>query len=62
MGLKTRLETLWNFIDVYLEVDYGYLPKTQMDDKDESCVDEYIQEIKDDFKKMRERGVLNHPL
>ena len=27
-----------------------------MDDKDDSRVDEYIQEIKSDFKKMREKG------
>lgn len=58
MGLKTRLQTLWDFIDENLEVDYGYLPKSHMDDKDDSCVDAYIQEIKDDFKEMRERGVI----
>jgi len=58
MGLTTRLETLWNFIDEHLEVDYGYLPKSHMDDEDDSCVDKYIQEIKDDFKEMRERGVI----
>lgn len=56
MGLKTRLETLWTFIDEHLEVDYGYLPKSYMDD--DSRVDEYIQEIKNDFKRMRERGVI----
>lgn len=59
MGLESRLETLWNFIDEHLEVDYGYLPKSRMDDKDDSRVDVYIQEIKDDFRKMRERGELN---
>lgn len=54
MGLKT----LWDFIDEYLEVDYGYLPKSHMDDKDDSHVDGYIQEIKDDFQAMRERGLI----
>ena len=58
MGLKTRLETLWNFIDEHLEVDYGYMPKSHMDDEDDSRVDEYIEEIKNDFKSMRERGVI----
>ena len=59
MGLKTRLEALWSFIDEHLEVDYGYLPKSHMDDKDDSRVDEYIREIKNDFKCMRKRGVIN---
>ncbi len=54
--MKSRLDKLWVFIDEYLEVDYGYLPKSHMDDKDDSRVNEYIQEIKDDFKEMRERG------
>ena len=54
MGVKTRLETLWDFIDEHLEAEYGYLPRSHMDD--EACVDEYIQEIKDDFEKMREKG------
>lgn len=58
MGLKTRLETLWDFIDENLEVDYGYLPKSDMDDEDDSRVDEYIREIKNDFKSMRESGVI----
>ena len=58
MELKTRLQTLWVFIDEHLEVDYGYLPVSHMDDKDDSRVDEYIQEIKDDFKEMRERGMI----
>jgi len=56
VGLKSRLEALWSFIDEHLEVDYGYIPKSHMDDKDDSRVDEYIQEIKSDFKKMREKG------
>lgn len=56
MGLKSRLEALWSFIDEHLEVDYGYLPESNMNDKDDSRVDEYIQEIKDDFEKMREKG------
>ena len=51
-----RLQTLWNYIEEYLEIDYGYLPEKDMNDKDDSCVDEYIQEIKDDFEKMRENG------
>ena len=54
--MSKRLKKLWNYIDEHLEVDYGYLPKLHMDDKDDSRVDEYIQEIKDDFKEMRERG------
>lgn len=58
MGLRTRLETLWDYINVHLEVDYAYLPKSHMDDEDDSSVDEYIQEIKNDFKSMRERGVI----
>lgn len=57
--MTKRLQALWNFINEHLEVDYGYLPKSHMDDKDDSRVDEYIQEIKDDFKEMRERGVIN---
>lgn len=52
--MKSRLDKLWEFINDYLEVDYGYLPKSHMDD--DTCVDEYIQEIKDDFEKMREKG------
>lgn len=54
MQIKTRLETLWNFIDENLEVDYGYLPMSNIDD--DACVDDYIQEIKDDFEQMREKG------
>ncbi len=54
-----RLKKLWKFIDEKLEIDYGYLPKSHMDDKDDSCVDEYIQEIKDDFEKMREKGQID---
>ena len=54
--MAKRLKNLWNFIEEHLEVDYGYLPKSPMDDKDDSRVDEYIQEIKDDFQKMREKG------
>jgi len=56
--MTKRLKNLWNFIDEYLEVDYGYLPKSPMDDKDDDRVNEYIQEIKDDFQKMRENGSL----
>ena len=54
--MKPRLNKLWEFIDEHLEVDYGYLPKSPMDDKDDFFVDEYIQEIKDDFERMRENG------
>ncbi len=54
--MKTRLQTLWDFIEEHLEVDYGYLPKNDMNDKDDSRVDEYIQGIKDDFQEMREDG------
>ena len=57
--MTSRLKELWKFIDEKLEVDYGYLPKLHMDDKDDSCVDEYIQEIKDDFEKMREKGQID---
>ena len=56
--MTKRLKKLWNFIHDNLEVDYGYLPKSHMDDNDDSRVDEYIQEIKYDFKKMRERGCI----
>ena len=58
MGLKSRLEALWSFIDEYLEVDYGYLPKSNMDDKDDSRVDEYIQKIKVDFERMIEKNCI----
>ena len=54
--MTKRLKNLWNFIEEHLEVDYGYLPKSPMDDKDGTRVNEYIQEIKDDFQKMREKG------
>ena len=54
--MTKRLKNLWNFIDEHLEVNYGYLPESPMDDKDDTRVDEYIQEIKDDFQKMRENG------
>ncbi len=54
--MRPRLDKLWEFIGEHLEVDYGYLPKSPMDDKDDTRVNEYIQEIKDDFKEMRERG------
>lgn len=54
--MKPRLDKLWEFINEHLEVDYGYLPKLPMDDKDDAHVDEYIQEIKDGFKDMRENG------
>ena len=54
--MTKRLKKLWEFIDEYLEVDYGYLPQSLMDDKDDSRVDEYIEEIKADFKEMRENG------
>lgn len=54
--MKTRLEKLWQFIDEHLEVDYGYLPKSHMNDKDDSCVDKYIQEIKDDFARIKDSG------
>ena len=56
--MTKRLKNLWNFIDEYLEVDYGYLPKLRIDDKDDSRVDEYIQEIRDDFKEMRENALM----
>jgi len=56
--MLTRLEKLWKYIDEHLEVDYGYLPKSHMEDEDDSRVDEYIEEIKNDFKRMRERGVI----
>ena len=56
--MTKRLKDLWNFIDEHLEIDYGYVPKSHMDDKDDARVDEYIQEIKDDFQKMRENGSL----
>ena len=56
--MTKRLQALLDFINEQLEVDYGYLPKSHMDDKDDSRVDEYIQEIKDDYKEMRERGVI----
>ncbi len=54
--MRPRLDKLWEFIDEHLEVDYGYLPKSPMDDKDDTRVDEYLQEIKDDFEQMRENG------
>ena len=54
--MTKRLKNLWNFIEEHLEVDYGYLPKLPMDDKDDTRVDEYIQEIKDVFKEMRDNG------
>ena len=54
--MTKRLKKLWTFINENLEVDYGYLPESHMDDNDDSRVDEYIQEIKDDFEKMREKG------
>jgi len=54
--MTKRLNKLWNFIDENLEVDYGYLPQSRMDD--DRKVDEYIQEIKDDFKEMRSRGLI----
>ena len=54
--MTKRLKKLWKFIDDNLEADYGYLPKSHMDDKDNSRVNEYIQEIKDDFVEMREKG------
>ena len=54
--MTKRLKNLWNFIEEHLEVDYGYLPKSSMDDKDDTRVNEYIQEIKDNFQKMRENG------
>ena len=56
--MQPRLDKLWKFIDEHLEVDYGYLPKSPMDDKDDTRVDEYIQEIKDDFKVMRDNGLI----
>ena len=54
--MTKRLNKLWNFIDENLEVDYGYLPKSRMNN--DRKVDEYIQEIKDDFKEMRSRGLI----
>ena len=54
--MPKRLKKLWEFIDKHLEVNYGYLPKSHMDDKDDSRVNEYIQEIKNDFVEMREKG------
>ena len=54
--MGSRLEKLWEFINNHLEVDYGYLPKSHMDDEDDSHVDEYIREIKNDFESMMERG------
>ena len=54
MGLKTRLETLWRFIEENLEINFGYLPEFEMDDANE--VDTYIQKIKDDFECMIENG------
>lgn len=56
MELKTRLQTLWEFIDKYLEVDYGYIPRESRDDEEK--VDEYIETIKEDFKSMRARGII----
>ncbi|NOR54810.1 MAG: hypothetical protein GQ531_01235 [Sulfurovum sp.] len=56
--MTQRLKNLWKFIDEHLEVDYGYLPKSPMDDKDDDRVNEYIQEIKDNFKEMRENGLI----
>lgn len=56
--MRTRLDELWKFIEEYLEIDYGYLPVSDMNDTDDSHVDEYIQEIKNDFTLMRENGVL----
>ena len=54
--MRSRLDKLWEFINNYLEVDYGYLPKSDMADEDDSRVDDYIQEIKHDFSSMIERG------
>ncbi|NOR54794.1 MAG: hypothetical protein GQ531_01155 [Sulfurovum sp.] len=56
--MKPRLDKLWEYINEYLEVDYGYLPKSHMDDKDDSRVDEYIQKIKVDFERMREKDCI----
>ena len=56
--MTKRLKNLWNFIEEHLEVDYGYLPKSPMDDKDDTHVNEYIQEINADFKEMRENALI----
>ncbi|EIF51361.1 hypothetical protein [Sulfurovum sp. AR] len=56
--MKQRLDKLWKFISEHLEVNYGYLPKLPMDYEDDVRVDEYIEEIKNDFKDMREQGLI----
>jgi len=58
IDMKPRLDKLWELSNEHSEVDYGYLPVSHMNDKDDSRVDEYIQEIKDDFEKMRDKNFL----
>ncbi len=48
----TRLENLIEFIEEKLELDYGYIPKSKLDD--ETKVDEYIIDIKEEFDTMIE--------
>ncbi len=54
MGLKSRSEILWRFIEENLEIGFGYLPEFEMGDANE--VDTYIQKIKDDVNSMIENG------